>query len=390
MMDARNHVTEFSLAPGGPVDRLQAKLRLRHRENLRIGLRALFTALALWLPLAVMALIHANADAGISFFHDIGAHVRFLVIVPLLIVAEGPIGGCSRAVVAQFLSSGLVADADAAGFEAAVKRGRRLIDTWAAELIVMALGVLLVWIAIRGVFAEPATFWFERPTPQGSTLTPAGWWYAAVATPLFVYLLLRWLWRYLVWWWFLARVARLDLRLTGAHPDRVGGLGFVGYHQSVFAILSFAVASGVSAAAANRILYAGATLEGYRTPLVAVTLGAVILGVAPMLVFSPRLVRAKQLSWMSYSRFSSDYVWLFERKWLAGNQTREEALGSGDIQSLADLGGSFERMVQMRPLVVDRRLVLSFLVAAAAPALPLLLTVMPLRDILRTLLKAFV
>jgi hypothetical protein len=283
-----------------------------------------------------------------------------------------------------------VPDSEADRFESAMRRGRRLLDSWMAELIVGAVSAVLVWIAVHGVLAEPAIFWFEKVTPQGSALTRAGWWYALVATPVFIFLQLRWLWRYFIWWWFLGRVARLDLRLTGAHPDRAGGLGFVAFHHSMFCILTFAVTCAVSAAAANRILYADATLASYKVPLILIMIGAVLLGVAPLLVFTGQLVRAKRRNWTTYSRFAGDYVWMFEQKWLGKQAPGEEALGSGDIQSLADIGGSFERMIEMRPIAIDRRTLVSFLVAAAVPLLPLILTVMPFRDVVRMLMKAMI
>jgi len=387
-MEAHKIDTDFCLAPGGPVDRLQEKLRLARPDNPRLVRRALITALVAWVPLLVAALLEPTPGVDVSFFNDIAAHARFLLIIPLLIVAEGLIGTRSRLVVSYFLSSKLIGDAEAARYEAAVKRGRRLLDSWVAELIIIAITAFLVYSAAQGMFAEPITFWFEQTTPDGSTLSWAGWWYVAVASPIFVFLLLRWAWRYIVWFWFLRRVAKLDLRLTGTHPDRVGGLGFVSFNQSSFSILTLAVACAVSAALANRILYGDATLMSFKAPLITIIAAAVLVGVAPMLVFTRRLVRAKHRSWLSYSGFASDYVWLFEQKWLGKGDPGEQALGSGDIQSLADLGGSFERVVEMRPVPIDRRLVLSFAIAAAAPILPLVLTMMPLRDIIRMLFKA--
>jgi hypothetical protein len=49
----------------------------------------LFTALITWLPLALLTLIEGNpSDVKLTFLHDIEAHVRFLVAVPVLIEAE--------------------------------------------------------------------------------------------------------------------------------------------------------------------------------------------------------------------------------------------------------------------------------------------------------------
>jgi hypothetical protein len=44
----------------------------------------------------------------------------------------------------------------------------------------------------------------------------------------------------------------------------------------------------------------------------------------------------------------------------------------------------------MRPLLLDRRLIISFLVAAVVPMLPLLLTIMPFKEIIRVLVKALI
>ena len=82
-------------------------------------------------------------------------------------------------------------------------------------------------------------------------------------------------------------------------------------------------------------------------------------------------------------------MWKFEQKWLEGG-TDEDSLGSGDIQSLADLGGSFERLVHMQSVLIDRRLIFSFMIAAVVPMLPLVLTIMPLKEIIRTVFKALI
>ena len=241
----------------------------------------------------------------------------------------------------------------------------------------------------QGSAPQSSSFWFERSTSHGFALSPAGWWCFAIATPISLFLMLRWLWRYLVWCWFLARVSRMNLKLTGAHPDRMGGLGFVAFHQSVFSMITFAVGCAISGAAANRILYAGAALKSYQWPIVGIAAFSVLFGLLPLLVFTPRLARTKRLAWGRYTRFGSAYVWGFEKKWM-DDKGSEEMLGSSDIQSMADLGGTFERMVEMRIVAVDRRAVLSFLSAIVGPMLPLLLTMMPLRDIVSIVFKALI
>ena len=66
----------------------------------------------------------------------------------------------------------------------------------------------------------------------------------------------------------------------------------------------------------------------------------------------------------------------------------EPLLGTSDIQSLADLGNSFDRVRQMRDFPFGGRLILQIAVMSALPALPLLLLVVPVTQILKILADA--
>jgi hypothetical protein len=70
------------------------------------------------------------------------------------------------------------------------------------------------------------------------------------------------------------------------------------------------------------------------------------------------------------------------------NNTRapeEPFLGSSDIQSLADLGNSIDRVRAMNAIPFDKRLILHIAVMSALPALPLLFMLMPVMEILQIL-----
>jgi hypothetical protein len=61
-------------------------------------------------------------------------------------------------------------------------------------------------------------------------------------------------------------------------------------------------------------------------------------------------------------------------------------VGSGDIQSLADLSNSFEVVRTMRIAPVTRDAVLRLVAATLAPVAPLALTMMPLEELLKRLI----
>ena len=110
------------------------------------------------------------------------------------------------------------------------------------------------------------------------------------------------------------------------------------------------------------------------------------LFLGPLLVFSPQLARAKRRGLREYGTLAQRYVREFDAKWLRGGAPAEEPLvGSGDIQSLADLGNSFEVVRGMRVAPITKGTVIAIAAATLVPILPLTLTMMPLEDLLRKL-----
>jgi hypothetical protein len=80
------------------------------------------------------------------------------------------------------------------------------------------------------------------------------------------------------------------------------------------------------------------------------------------------------------------YVSEFDTKWLRGGASTEEALlGSADVQSLADLSNSYNVVQSVRTAPITKEVVIRLAVATLAPIVPLLLTMMPLEELLKKL-----
>jgi hypothetical protein len=60
-------------------------------------------------------------------------------------------------------------------------------------------------------------------------------------------------------------------------------------------------------------------------------------------------------------------------------------VGNADIQSLADLGNSFEVVRTMRLVPITKEAIVQLAAATLAPVVPLALTVMPLEELLKKL-----
>jgi hypothetical protein len=383
-------VQDFSLVLGGPLYQL---LRRAHLSDDALSLqrrRTLVLALIAWLPLLLLATLSGRLfDGGVAvpFLFDVEVHVKFLVALPLLVIAELVVHQRMRTVVSTFGARHLVAPADVARLDSAIASAYRLRNSLTAELLliafVYAVGISVVW---RQYVALDAATWYATPAAGGSTLTIAGIWYGYVSLPLFQFLLCRWYFRVCIWARLLWQVSRIPLALVPTHPDRVGGLGFLS--NTVYAFVPLVLAHGALLAGtlASQIFYAGARLTDFRLEILLLMIFVVFLVVGPLMVFAPQLSRAKRTGLREYGTLAQGYVRAFDEKWLRSGAVDEPMLGSGDIQSLADLGNSFEIVRGMRIVPVTKEAMLQLGVATLIPIVPLVLTLMPLEELLQKLL----
>jgi hypothetical protein len=213
-------------------------------------------------------------------------------------------------------------------------------------------------------------------------------WFVFVSLPLFQFLLARWYFRLFVWGRFLWTVARLDLDLNALHPDKAGGLGFLG--QSLNAFVPIAAAHGVmlSGLIANRIFFAGGKLSQYELPIFVGVVSLVLIFAGPLFFFSLKMADVRRAGLREYGRVAQEYVRDFENKWIRHAPPYEEQLvGTGDIQSLADLANSYAVAEQMRLAPISRAALFQFVAAILLPLAPLMLTIMPAEKLIDTFVK---
>jgi hypothetical protein len=199
--------------------------------------------------------------------------------------------------------------------------------------------------------------------------------------------LFRWYLRLAIWFWLLWRVSRLNLHLLPTHPDRAGGIGFLGGNSYAFGPILFAQGCLTAGVIVSRIFYQGQTLLSFKMTIAAVVGFFVLVIIGPLIMFTPHLFRAKRAGLADYGLLATLYVDDFDGKWIHGGAKGEALLGSADIQSLADLGNSYAVVREMRLVPFALSDVLQLVAAVALPLLPLLLTIMPLDELLTRLLK---
>jgi hypothetical protein len=329
-----------------------------------------------------------GGSAAVSFLLDVEVHIKFLVVVPLLIIAELVVHQRMRFVVKQFLERHLIAENNLPRFDAAIASAFRLRNSVLGEVLLIAfvyvVGVLIIW---RQYTALATATWYAVPTGEGLKLSLSGMWYVYVSVPILQFLLMRWYFRIFIWARFLWQVSRLDLSLVPTHPDHVGGLGFLS--NTVYAFTPLAVAHGglLAGVIANRIFYLGASLPQFKIEIAVLVVFLLCIVFGPFLVFTPQLAEAKRKGNREYGTLAERYVREFDAKWLRGGAPAGEPLvGSGDIQSLADLSNSFEVVRTMGIAPITKQAIVQLVAATLVPIVPLALTMMPLEELLKKLI----
>ena len=299
---------DFSLVLGGPLYQLFRRAHLAGDALELMRRRVLVLAGVAWVPLLLLSALTGRAlgTIGIPFLQDIEAHVRFLVALPILIAAELVVHRRMRPAVTRFVERRIVGPEDMPKFHEAIDSTLRIRNSLIAEVgllvLVYTLG-LWVW---KSQVALGTPSWYATPDAAGMHLTPAGFWYAFVSVPLFQFILLRWYFRFFLWFWFLWRVSRLDLRLIPIHPDKAAGLSFLGTSTIAFAPILFAQGALLAGLIASQIFHAGQDLMAFRVEVVA------------FLAFSSPSCSARWPFSRRASRARSGRAWASSAPWPAG------------------------------------------------------------------------
>jgi hypothetical protein len=374
---------------GGPTYRLVHRIVTRwYSGPYMLQARIIAFWILTWMPMLLFALLEGRALGATpreSFLLDFSTYARFFLAVPMLILAEAVIGPRLRGAAMHFLDGKYIRPEDYPRFEQAVARVARWRESKLAELVIIALAFGGPWVfTAETVTGGAAQTWRNVLAPHTSLgVSMTGLWYYFVALPILQFFWYRWLWRMIVWCRFLIAISRLNLRLVATHADQAGGLGFLGTSHLSFGMLSFALAAVLSAEVAFMLTYEQAQIDAFKIEFLFFLIITEIVFFGPLLCFVPILIRTR-LAWMrAYSMLVARYNRAFHDRWITGEETPDATLlGSADIQSLADLGSSFEYIRSMKIVPLSPRVIIQLALVTTLPCLPLLLLVFPVGRII--------
>jgi len=139
---------------------------------------------------------------------------------------------------------------------------------------------------------------------------------------------------------------------------------------------------------ANAIVYQGASVSSLKFLMIAAGALPVVVFAAPLLLLTPVLMKTRHRDRYHYGKLGTVYAQAFDAKWIGGaNPDREDLLGTGDIQSLADLYNSVSIVRQMNILLINKRVLLGLAVPSVIPFIPLVIISTPIDELMKQVLK---
>ena len=218
-----------------------------------------------------------------------------------------------------------------------------------------------------------------------------GWWFLYVARPVFLVLLLGWLWRIALVILLFRRLSKLDLSLVPTHPDRCGGLGFVKKLPSALFLVTMAVSSVLASRWMHDMVYHEQTLAALKLPFAGfVVLWSAML-LSPLLMLAPRISAMKRQALLQYGALIGEHGRLVHQRWILGKQVpQNDLLDAPELGPVADTAAIYEAVKNVRPLPIDTTTLLMVLLPIFLPMLFVIARQIPIRDLLLQLLKTVV
>ena len=383
----------FDLLRDDLLLRWQRKLRIAPREGLGVVRRAVFFALLTWLPIMIWAVLNdrlVHADTGEPLFKHFGIHVRCLVAIPLFILAEAMAGGVLQKIIGQFRTNDIVAATQQTAFADILAGMARLRD--ASLPWIFVIGLALVWILGNPVHPDAHELSWAA---AGSDFGFGGWWFLYVAKPVFVILLLGWLWRIALVIFLFQRIAKMELSLVPSHPDRCGGLGFLKKLPMALFLVTFAISSIIASRWMHDVLYHGQTLASLKAPFAVFVVVWSTLMLSPLFLFAPRIAAMKSAALLSYGRLIGTHGRLVHQRWILGQSVNSESaagdvLDAPELGPVVDISAIYDAVQKVTPLPIGKSSIMMVLVPIIIPMLLVISQQIPIRDLLLKLLKTVV
>jgi hypothetical protein len=378
---------DVSLFRGGLIYRAQLVTRLIDAEHWNLPRRVALVLAVTWLPLVIITAIFYR-DQLSTLLKDYVAYSKIVVTIPVLLLGQPVMESRFRMVVTHVWEAGLLGAEDQSKLFGVLATIRRLRDSALPELIIMVLVFVDLGLIYQGKLTT-APAWAVYRVGGIAHLTSAGVYYGLVCIPIYQLLIGLSFWRWLLWSFFLFKLSRMDLKTVATHPDRHGGLGFLGLSPTAFAPVAFGLSTAIGASWRNEILNYGASLASFKLPAIILLVLIFVIALGPLTFFVYKLDILRRSAMLEYGVIAQYQATTFHEKWILHGEDPEEAhLTDSEVSALADFSTSYQNIKNLRPFPADRNTLIGLALAVLAPLFPAVLAEIPFEAIIKGLLEA--
>ena len=391
-MNAETEQWAVSLVRGDLLFRLQRKVGLIPEQGLGIMRRALFWALLAWLPTAVWAWLQGGflpAEGSEPLLSHFGINARLLLAVPLCIIAEGMMQSTLPGTLPRLISSGIVPTSERDALRAVLQSIAKLRDSVLPWIAIAA--ALIVFFVLAAPDQVPHELAWAKSQSAGDGLGFGAWWYLYVGRTIFLTLLLAWFWRLTLLFVLFKRISGLKLSLVPTHPDRSAGLGFMAKVPVMFAPVVLALSSVFAAGWAHQVVYHDVAIASLRMEIIAFVVIVSLLFVSPFISFFGLMMRTKKQALLEYGELIGQHGRLIRERWIDGKSAGNESiLDTPEPGQIADMVAPYELISKMRPSPLSMGAMAPLIGAAILPMIVLAAVDLPLKTVLKAVMKILV
>jgi hypothetical protein len=231
------------------------------------------------------------------------------------------------------------------------------------------------------------TSWALVAENGGQSFSYTALWCLWVSSPIYFFLVSRWVWRIITLALLLRSIAALELRLTVTHPDGSGGIGFVGRFPNAYTLFVLALSCNLGAAIAEHLRTEAFTTTIYAAVMVVWILITNGLLALPALFFTRPLEDLKQKTLEVARARATRHQIALEH-----GVIEQSICGATDDEirqasSVSDPTIIFKAAKNMSTVLITRASLLPISAAAALPVFAAGSTLLPFTDLFQVLRK---
>jgi len=388
-MEQNQHTLEyFSISEGGPFNKGAKKI------GLNTNAKQIIVALCItWLPLLIITALEGTFYSGVSvpLLKDVAIHVRLLIVLPMLLTIKAIINSKSIDLEKYFSDTLMNDNEKQIVLKKELQRVKRLINSAIPEIIFLLIIIGLTMSPLKGGILHETTSWRVAVEGGDTVLSFAGKWVVFVSIPIFQFLILRWLWRYIIWSLFLFRLSNTALNLQPTHPDQVAGLGIVADVHKYFGLIFLAINVISSGEMIVRITENPDSFQAIRGEAIGNIAVCVVLIFLPLFFFILKLIKTRHQALMDFGNLGSTLSGKFEEEWLRNIPIEKKVLERKvSTSTLQDYSSVYRSTEKMRSVPFRLHDVVTVILILFIPYIPILLIHFSIIELLQKLLGLLV